>query len=35
MTENDCNEFIASVLGGGSKLPVTCMKDFSPRMVIL
>ena len=35
MTEKECDKFITSVLAGGSKLPVKCMRDFSPRPVVL
>ena len=34
MTEKECDEFIAEVTSKGSKLPVTKMNEFAPRLVL-
>lgn len=34
MTEEQCDEFIATVKAKGSKLPVTKIRDFSPRLIL-
>ncbi|HBG23874.1 MAG TPA: hypothetical protein DDX10_02160 [Rikenellaceae bacterium] len=34
MTEKECDEFIAEVTSKGSKLPVTKMNEFTPRLVL-
>ncbi len=34
MTEKECDEFIAAVTSKGSKLPVTKMNEFTPRLVL-
>ena len=34
MTEEQCDEFIATVKAKGSKLPVTMIRDFFPRLIL-
>ncbi|HML70002.1 MAG: hypothetical protein AB7V54_10020 [Parabacteroides sp.] len=34
MTEKECDDFITKVLAKGSKLPVTCIADFHPRITL-
>ena len=33
LTETECDEFIQKVLKRGSKLPVKCIKEFTPRAI--
>ncbi len=34
MTEEECDEFIRTVISKGSKLPVYSMRDFRPRLTL-